>query len=439
MGRNQKAETGGIIAAVLSLFATYAILMGIDQFTNVQHADVNIRFLVWSAVIACCAVVSFIIGYARLSNSWTSRFGLWIPIRKFFEVVSLSAMYAPTVLLVAFSTMRVTYTTVGYQTNSLFFHGMVSVIAAVSSYFGFVQGEMLTAKMVVSILPVFVISGVMTAALTTTDLNWWRANFSELGDSTSFAANMFNFTLIMCGICVVIVSYFAVYELIGSHDQYLAWRAKVGLPTTIEPGYYTRKRKHIWAVVKSAMQTNYAPEESLQASMQADNLDPELRALRAQIITDKSALYPYFRLRCYVLLALLVITGLMLSGVGVFRYTPHPDMHNFFARGMMVPIYTLLVALPILAPQLNRIVYAVSWAEVLFVMLSGFSWLNGETTLTNVEAITWLLFMAWFIIFSRQIASIAADREYAQSRYSLLSDQVNSLPSETASRVSPEA
>ena len=136
---------------------------------------------------------------------------------------------------------------------------------------------------------------------------------------------------------------------------------------------------------------------------------------------------------------LLVITGLMLSGVGVFRYTPHPDMHNFFARGMMVPIYTLLVALPILAPQLNRIVYAVSWAEVLFVMLSGFSWLNGETTLTNVEAITWLLFMAWFIIFSRQIASIAADREYAQSRYSLLSDEVNSLPSETASRVSPEA
>lgn len=38
----------------------------------------------------------------------------------------------------------------------------------------------------------------------------------------------------------------------------------------------------------------------------------------------------------------------------------------------------------------------------------------GNNTLTNVEALAGLAFLGWFIVFSRQIAAIEADRVAAQ-------------------------
>ena len=45
---------------------------------------------------------------------------------------------------------------------------------------------------------------------------------------------------------------------------------------------------------------------------------------------------------------------------------------------------------------------------------AGFHWLSGHNTLTNVEALAGMMFLGWFIIFSRQIAAIEADRVQTQ-------------------------
>ena len=74
----------------------------------------------------------------------------------------------------------------------------------------FVQAEMMNAKTLASLLPFFVISGVCTAGLTTDDPYWYHNNFSQLGDRTTFAARMFNSTLMLAGTCIIIVSYFAI-------------------------------------------------------------------------------------------------------------------------------------------------------------------------------------------------------------------------------------
>lgn len=63
----------------------------------------------------------------------------------------------------------------------------------------FVQAEMMNAKTIASLLPFFVISGVVTAGMTTDDPYWYHNNFSQLGDRTTFAARMFNSTLILTG------------------------------------------------------------------------------------------------------------------------------------------------------------------------------------------------------------------------------------------------
>lgn len=44
--------------------------------------------------------------------------------------------------------------------------------------------------------------------------------------------------------------------------------------------------------------------------------------------------------------------------------------------------------------------------------------MQGGDTLTNVEALVGMLYLGWFIVFSRQIAAIEADRVQAQLLHS---------------------
>ena len=74
----------------------------------------------------------------------------------------------------------------------------------------------------------------------------------------------------------------------------------------------------------------------------------------------------------------------------------------------------LMIALPWLAPQLSKVVYVVSDLAIAIGAYAGFQWLSGHNTLTNVEALAGMMFLGWFIIFSRQIAAIEADRVLMQ-------------------------
>ena len=74
----------------------------------------------------------------------------------------------------------------------------------------------------------------------------------------------------------------------------------------------------------------------------------------------------------------------------------------------------LFVLLPWLAPRLSK---AVMVASDLTALVCAAFWVNmmmGHNTLTNVEALAGLAFLGWFIVFSRQIAAIEADRAAAQ-------------------------
>ena len=75
----------------------------------------------------------------------------------------------------------------------------------------FVQAEMMNAKTIASLLPFFVISGVVTAGMTTDDPYWYHNNFRSSA-TEHVAARMFNSTLILAGTCIIIVSYFAISD-----------------------------------------------------------------------------------------------------------------------------------------------------------------------------------------------------------------------------------
>ena len=265
-------------------------------------------------------------------------------------------VYASTIFVTAFMLLSIASNMMGLRTLKGYLTALCAAISGVVGYVTFVQAELMNAKTIASLLPFFVVSGVSIAGLTSDDPYWYNNNFSQLGDRTTFAARMFNSTLMLAGVCIVIISYFAISELFTTHRlqmQYL-----------------------------SANDEKEAPK--------------------------------HFKARILLLSTMLTLAGIAFIGIGMFRYTPHPILHNVFARGLPCLMSVLMIALPWLAPQLSKVVYVISDLAIVIGALAGFQWLAGRNTLTNVEALAGMMFLGWFIIFSRQIAAIESDRVQTQ-------------------------
>ena len=356
MGRHQQAEASGIIS-----FMACATLAWIAMDLYLQFAPAIWRvtqrlFTVCAGITAGCGVISFTLGYARNSRSMTLKHGWTIPIRRIFEILALSVVYASTIFVTAFMLLSIASNMMGLRTLKGYLTALCAAISGVVGYVTFVQAELMNAKTIASLLPFFVVSGVSIAGLTSDDPYWYNNNFSQLGDRTTFAARMFNSTLMLAGVCIVIISYFAISELITTHRlqmQYL-----------------------------SASDEKEAPK--------------------------------HFKARILLLSTMLTLAGIAFIGIGMFRYTPHPILHNVFARGLPCLMSVLMIALPWLAPQLSKVVYVISDLAFVIGALAGFQWLAGRNTLTNVEALAGMMFLGWFIIFSRQIAAIESDRVQTQ-------------------------
>ncbi len=356
MGRHQQAEASGIIS-----FMACATLAWIAMDLYLQFAPAIWRvtqrlFTVCAGITAGCGVISFALGYARNSRSMTLKHGWTIPIRRIFEILALSVVYASTIFVTAFMLLSIASNMMGLRTLKGYLTALCAAISGVVGYVTFVQAELMNAKTIASLLPFFVVSGVSIAGLTSDDPYWYNNNFSQLGDRTTFAARMFNSTLMLAGVCIVIISYFAISELITTHRlqmQYL-----------------------------SASDEKEAPK--------------------------------HFKARILLLSTMLTLAGIAFIGIGMFRYTPHPNLHNVFARGLPCLMSVLMIALPWLAPQLSKVVYVISDLAIVIGALAGFQWLAGRNTLTNVEALAGMMFLGWFIIFSRQIAAIESDRVQTQ-------------------------
>lgn len=366
MGRHQRAETSGLISFLIcAAVCAVAMKLYVDLAPAIWQVSRRL-FTVSAGMITACGVISFAIGYARHSRSWNLDHGWFAPVRRAFEVLALSVVYASTIFLCAFAILGVISSMMG--SFLVYLPWITAGFAGVVGYLTFVQADLMNAKTIASLLPFFVLSGVTTAGLTTDDPYWCNNNFSQLGDRTTFAARMFNSTLILAGVCIIIVSYFAVSELITTHRLRVRW--------------------------------------------QSDHAD----ATAGRAVGEIS----HFRLRAMLLMGFLTLAGVFFIGIGTFRYTPHPHVHDFFARGLPVIMGVLLIILPWLAPQLSKATFVIGDLAIGVCGVATLIWLKGDNTLTNVEALSGLVFLGWFIVFARQIAAIEADRVAAQLVYAQL-------------------
>ena len=355
-GSHQRAETGGLISFIICAVIGAAAMNIYLEYASAIWQLMLRRFIVCSGIAAACAIVSFLIGYLSQSRSMNLKHGWLVMLRRLVESLALSAVYAATTFLMSFALLSMVNEVMGPK---VFVGYMAAICATVSGIFGymtFVQARMMNAKTLASLLPFFIVSGVCVAGLTTDDPYWYHNNFSQLGDRTTFAATMFNSTLMLGGLCIIIISYFAISELVTTERL-------------------TRLRHN-----RSANDPNHGSDIA------------------------------HYRLRTTILGVMLTMSGIAFIGIGAFRYTPHPILHNVFARGLPVLMLVLFLLLPWVAPRLSRTVMVISDLMLLVCAAFGVEWLLGKITLTNVEALACMVYLGWFIVFSRQIAALEADR-----------------------------
>lgn len=349
MGRFQRTEAAGLIAFLVCAIFGISI-MSIYMRTLPPIWQVTQRlFMVCSGIVAICSMITFTIGYLRTTSRSLTRNRFINLAQHLFELIALSTLYGATMFLMSFALLAIINNIVGRSVVNGYLPFFCCALSGIAGYATLVQAELLRAKTVASLLPLFVISGAATAGLTSDDPYWYHNNFSQLGDRTTFAASMFNATLILTGICIIITSYFTIRELIATQSDRCLFHPK---------------------------------EKKI----------------------------PYFNIRILIMTLLLIFGGIAFIGIGAFRYTPHPVIHNLCARGVTGLICSLLIGLPWLAPHLSRTFYVASDLAVILTSLAGYEWVNGRNSLTNVEALSCLLFLGWIIVFSRQIAAMERDR-----------------------------
>ena len=382
-GSHQRAETGGLISFIICAVIGAAAMNIYLEYASAIWQLMLRRFIVCSGIAAACAIMSFLIGYLSQSRSMNLKHGWLVMLRRLVESLALSAVYAATTFLTSFALLSMVNEVMGPK---VFVGYMAAICATVSGIFGymtFVQARMMNAKTLASLLPFFIVSGVCVAGLTTDDPYWYHNNFSQLGDRTTFAATMFNSTLMLGGLCIIIISYFAISELVTTERL-------------------TRLRHN-----RSANDPNHGYDIAR------------------------------YRLRTTILGVMLTMSGIAFIGIGAFRYTPHPILHNVFARGLPVLMLVLFLLLPWVAPRLSHTVMVISDLMLLVCAAFGVEWLLGKITLTNVEALACMVYLGWFIVFSRQIAALEADRitlQLAQAQVQpSASEQLKQLESRIAS------
>lgn len=136
MGCHQRAETSGLISFLICAVVGAVSMNLYLQFAPAIWQLTQRRFMVCSGIVAACGVISFIIGYASKSRSLNLKHGWLAPIRRMFEIIALSVVYASTIFLSSFALIGAASDMMG---KALFSGYLSSVCAAFAGVVGYLS------------------------------------------------------------------------------------------------------------------------------------------------------------------------------------------------------------------------------------------------------------------------------------------------------------
>ncbi|QIK64334.1 DUF998 domain-containing protein [Leucobacter viscericola] len=122
-------------------------------------------------------------------------------IQRVVNVVSISLVHGGIALLVVGLTNAVLVRGfTGLKLDVFTSTMIVTILCAVTAYATTLSAGDITTTRLSTLLAVFMTGGVVVAMLTTSDAQWWKLHFSELGVGTDLSGKIFNATLIVSGL-----------------------------------------------------------------------------------------------------------------------------------------------------------------------------------------------------------------------------------------------
>lgn len=88
--------------------------------------------------------------------------------------------------------------------------------AAITGYLAFWSATHMDLSLLATVLAVFLVEGIVSSMLTSSDPHWWKMNLSALGMTDDFSAMAFNLTLIVAGLIVTTLARYATASIPSS-------------------------------------------------------------------------------------------------------------------------------------------------------------------------------------------------------------------------------
>ncbi|WP_288272065.1 hypothetical protein [uncultured Bifidobacterium sp.] len=102
MGRNQRAESFGLISCVICAAVGFMAMTLYRAHAPAIWQLTQRTFTACAAIDAACAVFSFIVGYTHFSRALHEQRHWYLVVRRLFEVLALSVVYGSTIFLTSF-------------------------------------------------------------------------------------------------------------------------------------------------------------------------------------------------------------------------------------------------------------------------------------------------------------------------------------------------
>jgi len=105
---------------------------------------------------------------------------------------------------------------------------LVASATALSAYIGYLSAAAMSPRQLSLVLAVFLVVGMVTAMLSSTDPLWWQMNLSALGITHDISSLAFNLTLIVSGVIITTIARFGTAGLPTAtpsqrHRRYAVW------------------------------------------------------------------------------------------------------------------------------------------------------------------------------------------------------------------------
>lgn len=121
--------------------------------------------------------------------------------------------------------------------------------------------------------------------------------------------------------------------------------------------------------------------------------------------------------RANIVRVLLMLIGIFLALVGLFRWNVHPLVHNTAASGMVLLFLTLIVGLPYFVPMFSKAFFVFSYSLMGALLFCVYLyWGASYFNLTAFEILAFMIVFGWLVVFVRQIAAALADQSSVSTR-----------------------